>query len=248
MLFDTIITRKAIDKGWSADRKFYVTTEDGQEYLLRISPAEQKNRIAGMFQRMRRAEMLGIPMCQPVEWGECEEGIYFLQSWINGQESAGILSDLTKDAQYAYGLDSGIILKKLHSIPAPENVEPWDLRFGKKIDRKIAMYDACPLKYEGGEAFLRHIEASRHLLTNRPQTYQHGDYHTGNMMIDQDGKLTIIDFKRTTGATLTRNLTGSSGASSCPPPLPAAWWMDILAVKCPWISGICWRCTSVPTP
>ena len=196
MLFDTIITRNSIDKGWSGDRKFHVTTENGQEYLLRISPAEQKNRIAGMFQRMRQAESLDIPMCQAVEWGECEEGIYFLQSWINGQESESVLPGLSENAQYAYGLDSGRILRKLHSIPAPEEAEPWDLRFGKKIDRKIAMYDACPLKYEGGEAFLRHIAASRHLLTNRPQTYQHGDYHTGNMMIDHTGKLTIIDFEK----------------------------------------------------
>ena len=35
-----------------------------------------------------------------------------------------------------------------------------------------------------------------HLLKNRPQSYQHGDYHIGNMMVDQDGKLTIIDFDR----------------------------------------------------
>ena len=196
MLFDTIITREAIDKGWSADCKFHVTIEDGHEFLLRISPAEQKNRIAGMFQRMRQAETLGIPMCRPVEWGECEEGIYFLQSWINGQESEGILPGLTEETQYAYGLDSGKILKKLHSIPAPEDVEPWGQRFNRKIDRKIAMYEACPLKYEGGEAFLRHIAATRHLLTNRPQTYQHGDYHTGNMMIDRNGQLTIIDFEK----------------------------------------------------
>jgi len=34
------------------------------------------------------------------------------------------------------------------------------------------------------------------LLSDRPQTYQHGDYHIGNMMIDKCGKLTVIDFDR----------------------------------------------------
>ena len=34
------------------------------------------------------------------------------------------------------------------------------------------------------------------MLKNRPQTYQHGDYHVGNMMIDSNGQLQIIDFNR----------------------------------------------------
>ena len=58
------------------------------------------------------------------------------------------------------------------------------------------MYAECPLKYPGGEAFLNHIARSRHLLDDRAQTFQHGDYHTGNMMIDRSGVLTIIDFDR----------------------------------------------------
>ena len=59
------------------------------------------------------------------------------------------------------------------------------------------MYENCELKYDcGGEAFLKYIEENRHLLAGRPQSYQHGDYHIGNMMIDNNGKLTIIDFDR----------------------------------------------------
>lgn len=33
-------------------------------------------------------------------------------------------------------------------------------------------------------------------MKNRPQCYQHGDYHFGNMMIDNNGNLIIIDFNR----------------------------------------------------
>ena len=40
------------------------------------------------------------------------------------------------------------------------------------------------------------IVKNRHLLSDRPQTYQHGDYHIGNMMVDQHGVLTVIDFDR----------------------------------------------------
>ena len=43
---------------------------------------------------------------------------------------------------------------------------------------------------------MKFIAENRHLLAGRPQSYQHGDYHIGNMMIDQNRQLTIIDFDR----------------------------------------------------
>ena len=59
------------------------------------------------------------------------------------------------------------------------------------------MYKTCEVKYDcDAEAFLKYIAENRHLLKNRPQTYQHGDYHIGNMMIDRNEILTIIDFDR----------------------------------------------------
>lgn len=196
MLYDKIITREPIDKGWSGDRKFRAVTDSGDVFLLRISPAEKQARVFGQFSRMCRAAALGIPMCLPVERGICPEGVYVLHSWIEGRDAETVLPQLGQTDQYRYGLDAGGILRKLHSLPAPADTPAWADRFSQKIDRKIAMYARCPLKYPGGEAFLRHIENFRHLLTDRPQSFQHGDYHTGNMMIDGSGKLTIIDFDR----------------------------------------------------
>ena len=196
MIHHDIVQKIPIEKGWSGDRKYHVTTLDGKEYLLRVSPPERLERARSQFARMETAVSLGIPMCLPLEFGVCEDGPYSIQSWIRGRDAEEALPALSAQKQYSYGLDAGRILRKLHSIPAPADLEPWAERFNRKIDRKIAMYEACPLKYEGGEAFLRHISASRHLLTDRPQSFQHGDYHTGNMMIDENGILTIIDFDR----------------------------------------------------
>lgn len=196
MIIDHILHRELVDKGWSGDKKYRVTTDDGHVYLLRVSPKTQFERKHAQFQRMELAAGLGIPMCLPIEFGTCEDGVYSLQSWIDGQDAEAVLPSLSPKAQYDYGIDAGRILQKIHSLPAPEDVIPWVDRFSKKIDRKIAMYEACELKYEGGEAFLRHIEAARHLLSDRPQTFQHGDYHTGNMMIDKTGRLVIIDFEK----------------------------------------------------
>lgn len=196
MIYDNIIEKTPIDKGWSPDRKYHVVTADGAQYLLRISPPERLDRAKQQFARMETVAGLGIPMCDPIEFGVCEEGPYSIQRWIRGSGAEDILPTLPPEKQYAYGLDAGQILKKIHSLPAPEGIEPWADRFNRKIDRKIAMYEACELKYEDSGAFLRHIAATRHLLSDRPQCFQHGDYHTGNMMIDDNGVLTVIDFDR----------------------------------------------------
>ena len=137
-----------------------------------------------------------MPMCKPLEFGTSDEGVYSVQTWIEGVDAEEVMSDLTDTEQYEYGLEAGRILKKIHSIPASETLEKWDIRFNRKIDNKIQKYTECPLKYENGQAFINYINENRHLLKGRPQVYQHGDYHIGNMMIGNDKQLYIIDFNR----------------------------------------------------
>ena len=197
MIYESIVHKTLIDKGWSGDQKYCAVTADGQKYLLRISSIDRLERKHREYEKMREVAELGIRMCLPVEFGTCEEGVYSIQSWIDGEDAENLVMSMDAEGQYRYGLDAGRILAKIHTIPAPVDAPDWETRFNAKIDRKIAMYDACELKYEsGGDAFLQYIAENRHLLHNRPQSYQHGDYHIGNMMIDQDGVLTIIDFDR----------------------------------------------------
>lgn len=189
------VSRQSIEKGWSCDRKYCVTTEDGVRYLLRVTPEEKSANRADMFRMQKAAAALGIPMCEPVDFGRCSQGVYTLQTWIDGQDAEAVVPGLPPERQYALGREAGAILKKLHTIPAPPDQPDWESRFNRKMDRKIQMYQECPFRYEGGEAFLDYIRHNRHLLKNRPQCYQHGDYHIGNMMLRQ-GKLVIIDFDR----------------------------------------------------
>ena len=197
MIFDSIIHRVPIEKGWSGDRKFCALTEDGTKYLLRISSPERLDRRKREFAQMCRVAALGIPMCQPIEFGLCDEGVYAIHSWIEGEDAEQSVLAMEASEQYRYGLDAGRILSKIHSIPAPVDAPDWETRFNSKIDRKIELYENCPLKYaSGSEEFLRYLAQNRHLLHGRPQSYQHGDYHIGNMMLDRRGVLTIIDFDK----------------------------------------------------
>ena len=195
-IYESIIQRTPVEKGWSGDQKFCVETISGCRYLLRITSPQKAERFHLCYQRMQEVAALGIPMCLPVEFGTCPEGTYAIHSWVEGVDAEEFIPTLSPKEQFAYGQDAGRILAKIHTIPAPAEAPSWEALFNAKIDRKIAMYEACPLKYEKGECFLAFLGENRHLLHDRPQSYQHGDYHIGNMMIDCNGVLTIIDFDR----------------------------------------------------
>lgn len=196
MLYQKLIDKKLIDKGWSVDKKYLAVTAQGERYLLRISPEELYERRKEQFAHMQTIAEQGIPMCRPLEFGTCEEGVYSIQTWIDGEDAEQALSAMDEASQYRYGLDAGKILAKIHSIPAPRDAQDWAERFNAKIDRKLHQYAACELKYDGGDHLIAYIQRSRHQLAMRPQSYQHGDYHVGNMMIDKQGVLTIIDFEK----------------------------------------------------
>lgn len=195
-LYSQIINKTPIHKGWSDDQKYCAVAKDGCKYLLRISSLDRLERKQREFDQMQRVATLNIPMCLPLEFGICDDGVYSIQSWIQGEDAEPVIMEMDPKRQYQYGLDAGRILAKIHTISAPPEITDWETRFNTKIDRKLAMYDACELKYPNDHAIIDYIEKNRPLLKGRPQCYQHGDYHIGNMMINYEGILTIIDFDR----------------------------------------------------
>lgn len=189
-------TKEPINKGWSSDQKYCVTDQNGVRYLLRVSDISQHDAKQAEFNVMKQLAELDIPMCKPIEFGTCNEGVYSIQSWIDGVDAEQVIGNYSQDLQYNYGVQAGRILRKIHSIPAPATQQDWETFFNRKMDRKIKNYGECPIKYQNGKALIDYINQNRHLLKGRPQTYQHGDYHIGNMMIGNDGQLYVIDFNR----------------------------------------------------
>lgn len=185
-----------INRGWSEDKKYCVTKADGTKYLLRISPVERYEKRKALFEQLERVASLGVPMCRPIEFGSCEDGVYALHSWIDGEDLEAVLPGLPEAEQYALGFESGKILRIIHSIPAPESQEAWATRFNRKTNMKIEKYRACGLRFAGDDKVIDYIGQNRQLLADRPQCFQHGDYHVGNMMIESGHSLRIIDFDR----------------------------------------------------
>lgn len=196
--YNTFTKIELVDKGWSSDKKYYIETTEGKRLLLRVSDIGEYERKKAEYEIMERVEALGVPMSQPIDFGTCDDGksVYSLLTWCDGEDAEILLPTLPETEQYALGLKAGEILRIMHSIPAPDNSEDWSSYFNRKTDAKIEKYQECGIKIDGDDKIIEYIEDNRHLLQCRPQCYQHGDYHVGNMIISPENKLSIIDFNR----------------------------------------------------
>ena len=193
-----VIMAEEIIKGWSTDKKYRVLSESGKEYLLRLFDAAKYDDAKESFCILRRLESLCIPISKALDWGYCGEGkyAYLAFEWVPGTDAEETLPRLDSDEQYRLGVESGKILRKMHMISAPDTYGLWENRYNEKIDRILDRYAACGTHQLGEEYFLRYIAENRHLLNGRAQTFQHGDYHIGNMIVTEGGGLSIIDFNR----------------------------------------------------
>lgn len=195
MLFESIVSRIPIEKGLSGDKKFFVTTDNGMKYLLRISDINQFQSKETLFGILQKVSELNIPMCEPIEFGVCDEGIYMLLTWIDGKDAEDVLAFLSENEQYNVGLEAGEILKKIHSISAPIELDDWSKRYHKQNDGRIKAFEGCGLKTDNSDKLLKYIEDNVQLLNNRPQCLQHGDYHVGNLMVTNNCNVFVIDWE-----------------------------------------------------
>jgi aminoglycoside phosphotransferase (APT) family kinase protein len=189
---------KVIDAGWSHDQKYAIESSDQKRYLLRVSDSTQYTRRKKEYEAVKRLDHLDIEMSRPIRFGNCDNGkkVYTIMTWVDGEETAKVLPTLNSKEQYKLGYQAGRMLKQIHSVPAPADQQSWSSFYNAKIDRKLVDYRTCGIIVDHAEIIIDFIENNRYLLKDRPMTFQHGDYHCGNMVISGKKKIGIIDFDR----------------------------------------------------
>lgn len=187
-----------INKGWSTDIKYHIKTNDNRQLLLRISDISAFDRKKEEYEIMKMLDCCNILMSRPVDFGVCNnnKSVFILLTWLDGFDAEVVLSTLTTKEQYDLGYIAGKTLRIIHQILAPIYQEDWAERFNKKTDRKIRNYEACAIKIEKADKIIDYINDNRFLLKNRAQTFQHGDFHAGNMIVTAQNEIGIIDFNR----------------------------------------------------
>lgn len=64
--------------------------------------------------------------------------VHSLHEWIDGRDAIDSILTYSENQQYTYGVEAGKILRKIHTIPATEVCEDWEIFFNLKIDDKIS--------------------------------------------------------------------------------------------------------------
>ncbi len=188
-----------IAKGWSADIKYRLISHAGPDLLLRISSLDVLGQAGADHALLAKLQNLDLPVPKPLEFRVDEElgAVCSILTWLEGEDADRVAVELPLEEQYKLGLQAGQLLRKIHSLPAPSDCEPWAQRFSRKVSRNIAAYQRCGLSFSGGEQMISFVQSRLNLLGDRPQCMHHGDYHIGNMVISKSNKLGIIDFNRT---------------------------------------------------
>jgi serine/threonine-protein kinase len=101
---------------------------------------------------------------------------------------------MSETEQYVFGLKAGETLRKIHSLPAPEDAIPWGDWFYRKVQGRIDFYNINTIKSENGNIIVHFLQDNKHLLDNRPQTFTHGDFNKSNLMVMPDRQIGVIDF------------------------------------------------------
>ncbi len=187
-----------IYKGWSEDEKYFLQDREGRKLLLRIADIELYSRKKKEYECLIAFSQLNIQMNRPVTFGVCNAGsmVYLITTWLEGEEARDIVPRLKVEEQYLLGREAGRILRKMHSLPTPGDLEPWEERYGRKIDNVLERYKADSSRIGQDDKVIKHINENKHLLQGREQALQHGDFHLGSMIMTNKGQLGIIDFNR----------------------------------------------------
>ncbi len=190
-----------ITAGWSHDIKYLVEYHDGHNSLIRMAPIAQYPSKLKEYTYLQKMQSLRLNIPVPLKIGSTRDNQYVFceYSWLEGTMAEETIENLPDQCQYSIGFHAGEVLKQIHSL-APNSphtsLEPWEARYRRKILRNIDLYKNCSIKLESGPEMIQFLKTNLHYLKNRPQCFQHGDFHLGNMLLSSKNSLGVIDFNR----------------------------------------------------
>lgn len=186
-------------KGFSSAEK-YVALVKGIPIIVRIGESKLFKRKQEEYHILERVSELGIKVTKPLELGEfkIEENTfyYFITSYIDGQDVKTERECLSEDELYDLGIEAGKILKKMHTLNAPKDTKSWYDYAVNKHERYIEAYKKCGVTIDGDEKVLAFIEENKHLLKDRPNQFQHDDFHLENLIVQNKKLAGVIDFEK----------------------------------------------------
>lgn len=183
-----------LSKGFSSDLKF--VADDA--YLVRVFPADDIKRRRDEFDTIRALNHFSeyVPKSIHLERIEGTDWAYMVLSYLPGEDGEEALPALTDKEQYAAGVEAGRTLKKLHRLKAPDDYPTWFDVKRQKSDKYLQGLEDIPVDPDLKKLLRDYIKDNEKLLYDRPNTFQHDDFHPTNLLIHNRQFAGIIDFGR----------------------------------------------------
>lgn len=185
-----------LSKGYSPDEKYVVMDEDGNKYLLRISDMERYYRKKEEFKVLSDIRKYKVHSPQPIDLGILKEFdiCYSIFSYIEGEDAKNSIRSFKEQEQYEIGIEAGKDLSRIHQHSAPYDVRNWHERSIQKHNRYLKEYKKCGIKINNDDKVMSFIESNYHYLKNRPNQFQHDDFHLENIILKDKKYVGVIDF------------------------------------------------------
>ncbi|WP_053368252.1 aminoglycoside phosphotransferase family protein [Bacillus sp. FJAT-27245] len=183
-----------LNKGYSDDEKFVV---DGK-YLVRIFPSDNEQKRREEFDTIQALAEYSKYVPSGLEFGRVENSdrSYMILTFLPGADAEEELRNLTGEEQYSAGFQAGKELRNLHKLQAPAETPTWYSFKKKKSDRYLAEFSKLDLDPEMKNILEKYITENESLMKDRPNTFQHDDFHPSNLLINNRKFSGIIDFQR----------------------------------------------------
>lgn len=184
-----------IEKGFSHEKKFLVTAEQGF-FVLRSAPFDAFARKKDEYDLMARVHGLGVKCNRPVDFFESPDkaAVYSLYSYLPGEDAESCVSQLSRDRQYQSGFMAGADLQRIHGVTS--DTVTWSIRKKRKHERYVGLYRESGYRFLEDRRVQRFIEMNDVLTGSTSDVLQHDDFHLGNIIIHNGGYGGVLDFNR----------------------------------------------------
>lgn len=190
-----------ITKGYSSDGKYALYVEDRgdtPQYLLRTYSLDRVEEKQKEFHILKRLQELKVRCSEPVEIGKLADQQlgYMLLTYIEGEEASVALPQLSEKEQFTLGVEAGHELHKMHQLIPEEDIQPWHERAEAKHARYRKEYAECGVRIPNEFSLLNFLDNNLDAMKNRPNCFQHDDFHISNLILNNKSFAGVIDFNR----------------------------------------------------
>lgn len=182
-----------IAEGYSGDDK-YKLEKDGEFFLLRVGSIARLAEKKQEYDRLERYADKNINTHKPVMFDTTIDKFYSIVSWVEGTPVMDIIKEDVSKNYYQLGKNVGIELQKLHFASKVDSEEDWKDNIEKKAAFILENYRRMNIEFACSKFAEQYIIKNFNLMSDRPQVILHGDFHWNNCVVDENGKIGIIDF------------------------------------------------------